>query len=61
VNEIVEFLGELYFFFGEFEELFVALEDGLVFFLEVFFGEGLSFGIYFFESLQEFVALLFDS
>jgi hypothetical protein len=45
VNEIVEFLGELYFFFGEFEELFVALEDGLVFFLEVFFGEGLSFGI----------------
>ena len=45
VNEIVEFLGELYFFFGEFEELFVALEDGLVFFFKVFFGEDLSFGI----------------
>lgn len=60
VDEIVELLGQLDFLFGKFQELLVILKDDLVFFLQVFFGNGLSFGIEPFQGFEEFVTFLLN-
>lgn len=53
VDKIVKFLSKMNFIFRIFEELFVALENGFIFILKLFFKRSLSLGIPVLESFQE--------